>query len=87
MKDAWENDPAILERKIALEEYDRKIQEARIHYDYERIQQEKLNESLKSLLQQYRDEAGQISRLDGKRRRSPSLRGQRDRRGLSPLSL
>ena len=58
-----ELDASIQERKAELEEYDRKLRDARIQYHYELNQKDKLDESLNSMLCQYRDKAGQITRL------------------------
>ena len=56
-------DATVSEQKFALDEYERKIQEARIQYDYERGQKDKLDASLSALIRRYKDEAGQIVRL------------------------
>ena len=54
---------AIREQEATLAEYERKIQDARVQYDYERGQKDKLDASLSALIRRYKDEAGQIVRL------------------------
>ena len=56
-------DAAVQERRLALDEYERKINDARALYDYERSQKNKLDASLGALIRRYQDEAGQITRL------------------------
>lgn len=51
------------EQEMTLAEYERKIQDARVQYDYERAQKDKLDASLSALIRRYKDEAGQIVRL------------------------
>lgn len=51
------------ESGAALEELERRIYEARVQYDYERAQKDRLDASLSALIRRYKDEAGQIVRL------------------------